>query len=254
MSAVRRWCGVCAYDGTSFDGWQSQPSGNGIQDVIEARLATVLKKPVRIHGSGRTDAGVHAVGQVFHFDAAWPHAPTQLGVALQVGLPPTIRIRRITPVTDSFHARFSAIGKRYSYRIYEGLASPFDHPFVLSRARPSRLDIAAMKAAAAHLTGRHDFRGFAADNGTELEDPVRELRSISFGVSGRNLKLGFEADGFLYKMVRSLAGALIAVGENRLTAAEIAAVLASGRRTERVETAPPQGLFLDRVFYPAKHR
>jgi len=168
---------------------------------------------------------------------------------LRVGLPTTIQIKRMAPTAEDFHARFSAAGKRYSYRIHQGVASPFEYPFVLSRERPRRLDIAAMKAVAAGLRGQHDFRAFAADNGTTLENPVRDLRMLEIQSRGPRVKLIFEADGFLYKMVRSLVGALIAVGEGRLSATEIQAAMASGKRTGLIETAPPEGLFLERVYY-----
>ena len=244
-----RWRALCAYDGTDFDGWQSQPSGNAIQDILEGRLAEIFKLPVRIHGSGRTDAGVHALGQVFHFDAVWPHAPGKLVTALRVGLPPTIQVKNVKSALPDFHARFSATGKRYTYRIHQGAASPFEQRFVLSRERPQKLDVSAMQAAAAILQGKHDFRAFAADNGTELENPVRDLRRLEVEESTDQLTLNFEADGFLYKMVRSLTGALLAVGEGRMAANGLIEILASGARTEKVETAPPQGLFLEEVFY-----
>ena len=248
---TQRWRAVCAYDGTRFGGWQSQPHGNAVQDHIEARLAILFNQPIRIHGSGRTDAGVHARGQVFHFDAPWQHGATKLQTALRVGLPPSIQIKRLGPTTSDFHARFSAVGKRYSYRIFQGVASPFEHPFVLSRERPRRLDESAMAQAAEVLRGEHDFRAFAADNGTELENPVRHLSVLSIQSRGPRVTLVFEANGFLYKMVRSLSGALIAVGEGRLSPDEIAQALASGKRGERIETAPAQGLCLERVFYPS---
>jgi tRNA pseudouridine38-40 synthase len=244
-----RWRAVCAYDGTGFGGWQSQPHGNAIQDHIESRLAIVMRAPVRIHGSGRTDAGVHARGQVFHFDASWPHGPKKLQAALRVGLPSTIQVMRLKEATPDFHARFSAQEKRYTYHIFEGTASPFEHPFVLSRERPRRLDLAKMNAAAEILRGRHDFRAFAADNGAELDDPVRNLKTLEIRAQGPRVKLVFTADGFLYKMVRSLTGALIAVGEGRLSVDTLRRALQSGQRTELIETAPAQGLFLDRVFY-----
>lgn len=247
--SLQRWRAVCAYDGTAFGGWQSQPHANGIQDHIEARLAAVLKTAVRIHGSGRTDAGVHALGQVFHFDADWKHGAAKLRTALRVGLDPAIQIKRLGPAEPDFHARFSAVEKRYSYRIHQGAASPFEFPFVLSRERPRRLDLEQMEAAAAVLRGRHDFRAFAADNGAELEDPVRHLRNVAIQARGPRVKLVFEADGFLYKMARSLTGALIAVGDGRLSIDEVRAALESGSRTERIETAPACGLFLERVTY-----
>ncbi len=246
----QRWRAVCAYDGTGFGGWQSQTHRNAVQDHIEARLAVLLQQPIRIHGSGRTDAGVHARGQVFHFDAPWEHGAGKLQTAMRVGLPPTIQIKQLQPAAPDFHARFSAVGKRYSYRIFQGVASPFEHPFVLSRERPRRLDESAMAKAAEVLWGEHDFRAFAADNGTELENPVRNLSVLSIQSRGRRITLVFEANGFLYKMVRSLSGALLAVGEGRLSVDEIAQALASGKRDERIETAPAQGLCLERVFYP----
>jgi tRNA pseudouridine38-40 synthase len=244
-----RWKVVCAYDGTGFAGWQSQPGGGAIQDVIEARLAEMLGGLVRIHGSGRTDAGVHARGQVFHFDAAWRHGPERLRAALRVGLPATIQLRRVTPAPEGFHARFSATGKRYHYRLIEGEADPFTRPFVWCLERPRRLDEMAMRAAAEHLQGRHDFAGFAARRGGEEEDTVRDLRRVDLVRRGRRWRMGFEADGFLYKMVRSLVGALVAVGEGKLTPDEVRAILEQPRRTAAVETCPPQGLFLEKVFY-----
>ncbi|GAB5562827.1 MAG: tRNA pseudouridine(38-40) synthase TruA [Synoicihabitans sp.] len=244
-----RWKVTCAYDGSSFAGWQSQRTRNAVQDLIEARLLTLTQIPIRIHGSGRTDAGVHALGQVFHFDSHWKHGGAKLKTALRVGLPPTIQIKSVVRVAPDFHARFSAVGKRYSYRIFEGVADPFIHPYVLSRDRPQRLNLAAMKRGAACLKGRHDFRAFAADNGAELEDSVRDVSRISIVPKGRSIKLVFEANGFLYKMVRSLTGALIAVGDGKLEIDELVRIRDAGERTEVVETAPAQGLFLERVFY-----
>lgn len=246
---AQRWRALCAYDGTSFAGWQSQPNGNGVQDHIEARLAAVFKTPIRIHGSGRTDAGVHARGQVFHFDAEWRHEPDKLRKALKVGLPPGVQIKSICQAAPDFHARLSATGKRYCYHLYQGDADPFRRPFVWCLERPQRLDTAAMVAAAAVLRGRHDFSAYAADNGGELESPVRELRRLDLAASGRSVKLTFEANGFLYKMVRSLTGALVAVGEGRLSVADVQRLLDAQVRTAEVETCPPQGLFLEKVFY-----
>lgn len=243
----RRWRCVCAYDGGALAGWQSQPGGQAVQDLIEARLAAILGRAVRIHGSGRTDAGVHAVGQVFHFDAAWRHGAEKLLAALRTGLPPAIQIKSVRQVPATFHARFSATGKRYEYHLHLGDADPFARPYSWSVFRP--LDFPAMAAAAAVLRGRHDFRAFAAENGTERESTVRELRRLEIRRRGRRVRIVAEADGFLYKMVRSLVGVLVAVGEGRLSVAAVKALLAGGRRTPAVQTAPPQGLFLVKVFY-----
>jgi len=247
--SMPRWKAVCAYDGSGFSGWQSQLNGKGIQDVIEARLAEVLKRPVRIHGSGRTDAGVHAHGQVFHFDATWSHGPDKLQRALGVGLPPAIQIKKLGVARPDFHARFSAKQKCYVYRIVEGDTDPFNRPFRWRIERAKRLDYAAMVEGAARLRGSHDFTAFAADNGGEILDPVRNLTGLDIVQRGRKLELKFVANGFLYKMVRSLTGALVRVGEGRLKPEELSRLLAGGVRKEAVPTAPPQGLFLRRVYY-----
>ena len=245
MSA--RWLALCAYDGGPFSGWQSQAGGNAIQDVIEARLAAVFKTPVRIHGSGRTDAGVHARGQVFHFDADWAHGSARLLAALRAELPPALQIRSVRRVAPDFHARFSVRAKRYIYHVHLGDADPFTRPYCWAIYRA--LDFAAMERAAAVLRGRHDFRAFTALNGPEREDTVRDLTRLEVLRRGRRLRIVAEAPGFLYKMVRSLAGVLVAVGEGRLTPDAVGAMLASGQRTPAVQTAPPQGLFLERVWY-----
>jgi tRNA pseudouridine38-40 synthase len=243
----QRWKCLCAYDGTAFAGWQSQAGGGAIQDVIENRLGKVLGAPVRIHGSGRTDAGVHARGQVFHFDAAWRHGSAKLIAALRIGLPTSIQIRSIRPVGRDFHARFSATGKIYAYDISLGDADPFLRPYCWTVFRP--LDLGAMAAAAARLRGRHDFRAFSAGHGGSPGDTVRDLRRLDIARRGRRVRLTAEADGFLYKMVRSLVGALVAVGEGRLSPAQVGEMLAARSRAPRVETAPPRGLFLQRVLY-----
>lgn len=244
---VPRWKALCAYDGTSFAGWQSQAGGTAIQDVIEARLAAIFKTTVRIHGSGRTDAGVHARGQVFHFDAPWRHDPEKLLAAFRTGLPPAIQVRSIRRVSPEFHARFSATGKRYVYHLHQGDADPFTRPYCWPLFRP--LDLAAMRTTAAGLRGKHDFRAFTALNGPEREDTVRHLRRLDIVARGRRVRIVAEADGFLYKMVRSLVGVLVTVGEGRTTPAEVVTLLAARQRPPLVQTAPPQGLFLERVFY-----
>jgi tRNA pseudouridine38-40 synthase len=242
-----RWKCTCAYDGTDFAGWQSQAGGGAIQDVIEARLARMLGARVRIHGSGRTDAGVHARAQVFHFDAAWRHGPEKLLAAFRTGLPAAIQIKSARPVAADFHARFSATGKIYTYDIRVGDADPFTRPYCWMVFRP--LDLAAMRATAARLRGKHDFRAFSAGHGTGDEDTVRHLRRLDVVRRGRRVRVTAEADGFLYKMVRNLVGALVAAAQGRLTLEQAERMLAAPARAPRVDAAPPQGLFLDRVHY-----
>jgi tRNA pseudouridine38-40 synthase len=253
-----RWKCVCAYDGTTFAGWQSQTPAAGsagegvverpaIQDVIEARLAQIFKTPLRIHGSGRTDAGVHALGQVFHFDAVWRHDPAKLLAALSTNLPPAIQIKSVRRAKPDFHSRFGATGKIYRYHVHLGDADPFTRPYCWQYFKP--LDVAAMRAAAAVLLGEHDFRAFTASNGPEKEDTVRHLRRLEITQRGRTLRITAEADGFLYKMVRSLVGTLVDAGWGKLDAAQVRDILRSRKRTAIVQTAPPQGLFLVKVFY-----
>jgi tRNA pseudouridine38-40 synthase len=246
-AALVRWRCVVAYDGGAFTGWQSQPGGRAIQDVLEQRLHEVFKRDVRIHGSGRTDAGVHALAQVFHFDAAWPHGTEKLRAALQHRLPRGIQIKSVRRTPAGFHARFDAKGKIYRYDIFLGEADPFIAPYCWAADR--ELDWPAVAEAAALLRGRHDFKAFSAEGGSERETTVRHLRRLDIARRGRRVQLTFEADGFLYKMVRSLVGALVSVGEGKLTPRDVSALLKSGRRVPAVQTAPPQGLFLVRVLY-----
>jgi tRNA pseudouridine38-40 synthase len=242
-----RWKCVCAYDGAAFTGWQSQPGGHAVQDVLERRLREVFGTDIRVHGSGRTDAGVHALAQVFHFDAAWNHGPAKLLAALNHKLPRALQVRSIRRVPADFHARFSARGKVYRYDIFLGQADPFSAPLCWSVSRD--LDWPAMAAAVRHLLGRHDFWAFAADNGSRRSSTVRDLRRLEMVRRGRRLRLTYEADGFLFRMARSLTGALINVGLGKLGASDVAALLKSGQRTPQVQTAPPQGLFLVKVIY-----
>jgi len=246
--ADQRWKCMCAYDGTHFAGWQSQQGGGAIQDVIEGRLRQMFGGLVRCHSSGRTDAGVHALGQVFHFDAAWKHGPERLRAALRAGLPPTIQLKSLRAVPKEFHARFSATGKVYVYHLFLGDADPFTRPFAWAIEKP--LDLEAMKTAAGVLRGKHDFRAFSALNGPPKDDTVRDLRRLEIVKRGPRVRITAEANGFMYKMVRSLVGGLISVGEGKLTPAQLRAILVSGKRTPLVQTAPPQGLFLVKVFYP----
>ena len=242
-----RWKCVCAYDGGAFNGWQSQPGGGAVQDVIEARLAQMFGGAIRIHGSGRTDAGVHALAQVFHFDGAWRHGPEKLLSALRWGLPPALQIRSVRLASPDFHARFSATGKTYRYHLHLGDADPFTRPHAWTFFRP--LDFVLMESAARQLCGRHDFRAFSAFNGTDRDDTVRELRMLAIRRHGRRVTITAEADGFLYKMVRSLVGALVSAGEGKLRPERIASMLLGEERTQEVITAPAEGLFLARVHY-----
>ncbi|WP_309383651.1 tRNA pseudouridine(38-40) synthase TruA [Cerasicoccus frondis] len=243
------WKCTCAYDGNGLNGWQSQPGGNTVQDFIEARLEQIFKEPIRIHGSGRTDAGVHAKAQVFHFQADWEHGAEKLERAFRSGLPASVQVYRVQEAESNFHARFSAKGKRYSYRLFEGWARPWEARYCWELGR-RRLDQFAMNAAAAQLLGEHDFTAFSANRGDGSEDnPVKDLRMLEVRRKGASLTIVTEASGYLYKMVRSLTGTLVEVGLGKLTPEEVRAILESRQRTNRVATAPAKGLWLERVYY-----
>jgi tRNA pseudouridine38-40 synthase len=244
-----RWKCTCAYDGTNFNGWQRQPGGGAVQNHLEAALTQIFDTPLEIQGSGRTDAGVHARGQCFHFDADWPHPPEKLLRALHSILPTSIRICSVQPVRDDFHARFSVIGKRYLYRYYLGRADPLDDRYVWA-CRDLPIDLDTMRAAADVLTGKHDFTAFSASHGKDSDpNPVKTVTRLELKQRGKYIRLDVEGSGFLYRMVRSFAGALYSVGRGRLTVDDIRDILESRQRTHRVVTAPAKGLFLDRVFY-----
>lgn len=246
-AAESRWKCVCAYDGGCFQGWQSQPSGQTVQDTIERALEKIFHRKIRIHGSSRTDTGVHARGMVFHFDARWRAAPERLELALRRLLPSSIRVAPITRAPPDFHARFSATGKLYRYYLYEGWPDPFTINYCWPQSR--ELSVERMQAAAAVLTGKHDFTAFAAYPGRDWETPVRDLRRLDVRRTGKRIIITAEADGFLYKMVRSLVGALVDTGTGKLTVRQVREILRSRKRTALVATAPPQGLFLEKVFY-----
>lgn len=244
----RRYRMTIAYDGTNYAGWQVQPNGVTVQEKIEQALARISGAAVKIHGSGRTDQGVHARGQVAHFETVRLVRPAMWLKALNAILPSDIRVLALRKAADDFHARRSATGKEYRYFIWDG---PLVPPFVRQyRAHvPRRLDVAAMRAAAAGLVGVHDFAAFAANADREVESSVRHLRRLTVTRRGHEVTIAAEADGFLYRMVRSLAGWLIRVGEGSVPASRTREILESRERTARVPTAPAAGLFLWRVDY-----
>ena len=242
---------VVAYDGAPFAGWQSQRGGHTIQDHLEQAFAAVVGQRVRVHGAGRTDAGVHALAQTAHADLpARTLTPGRWPGALNASLPPRIRVLRCRYVAQSFHARFSAKGKVYRYRIWNDRILP---PFELTRAWhvPAPLDFAVISAAGQVFRGRHDFASFAANRGKPEENTVRTIESVHTRREGHLLALEFSGDGFLYKMVRLMVGALVRCGLGRSSPEEISARLrpqaqaAGGARF----AAPPDGLILVRVRY-----
>ena len=241
-----------AYDGTPFDGWQSQATANGVQDHIEAAFLAVAGLRLRIHGSGRTDAGVHATGQIAHVDLPRGKlAPATWQAALNANLPDGIRITRTSRVRGGdagFHSRFSAKGKRYIYRLWN---ASYMHPLEIGRAWhvPRALDLAKLRAAAALLVGRHDFARFTAKRGQRESGTVRTIRRIGVRTRGPLITLTFEGDGFLYKMVRLLTGSIVRVAERRAPVSYITDLLDLNVRTRTHFMAVAEGLYLSRVFY-----
>ncbi|GAB4286752.1 MAG TPA: tRNA pseudouridine(38-40) synthase TruA [Opitutae bacterium] len=245
----QRWKCYCAYDGTDFLGWQSQAGGDTIQDIIESRLEAIFKEPIRIHGSGRTDSGVHARAQVFHFDADWPYESGALLRAFASGLPASIQVFSAEIASGDFHARYSAKGKRYAYYCELGQTSPFDarYTWSLYKVHP---DVEQMNTAAQKLLGRRDFTALGANRADGSKDnPMKNLRVLRFEQAGTRLRLVTEGSGYLYKMVRALMGTLLNVGLGKLSIEGLVEILQTKERTPLVHTAPAHGLFLEKVFY-----
>lgn len=241
-----------AYDGGPFAGWQSQAGGNGVQDHIEAAFLAVAGIRLRIHGSGRTDSGVHATGQIAHADVPRGKlAPATWQAALNANLPNGIRIVRISRVRGGdagFHARFSAKGKRYIYRLWN---ATYLHPLEIGRAWhvPRELDLALLRKAAGLLVGRHDFARFTAKRGQKPSGTVRTIRRIGVQTRGPLITLTFEGDGFLYKMVRLLTGTIVRIAEKRAPVSFITDLLNPHVQTRTHFMAVAEGLYLSRVFY-----
>jgi len=244
-----RWKCTCSYDGTEYAGWQKQPNQVSVQQVIEEVLGKLFKAPAVIQGSGRTDAGVHALEQVFHFDREWNHGGERLVKALRALLPKSIRVASAVEVDNEFHARFSAVSKRYQYRIKLGEADPFQWPYCWEV--PAHLNVNLVEEALRRLVGKHDFAAFAANRGPglEYESTVRHIMQAQLSQDAEQVILSFQADGFMYKMVRSLTGTAVNVGLGRMNLEEVDALLESKERIPLVQAAPAKGLFLEKVFY-----
>lgn len=241
-----------AYDGAGFSGWARQPDRRTVQDTLESALATVLRwKPVSLTVAGRTDAGVHARGQVAHLDLpadVWHDAASGLVRRLAGVLPADVRVRAVTPVPPDFDARFAALWRRYEYRITDAPwgVDPLRRGSVL--AWPRALDAAAMAGAAAGLPGLHDFAAFCRRR--EGATTVRTLLRLDVERVAEEIVCTVVADAFCHSLVRSLTGALLAVGEGRRSPQWPASLLGLGSRANDVPVAPPHGLTLLDVGYP----
>lgn len=240
---------IIAYDGGPFAGWQSQANGKGIQDHLERAFRQIGGAAIRVHGAGRTDAGVHALAQCAHVDLANNRMPLERWLpALNAVLPPPIRVLRCQCVANDFHARFSAKGKVYRYRIWSAAILP---PLEYGRAWhvSAPINFEAMKSAAATFVGTHDFGEFAASRGKKGLDTRRTIRSVAVRQHGRCITLDIDGDGFLYKMVRLIVGALVQHATGKIALTKQPTRPSSSRRTRSRLVAPAAGLFLVRVRY-----
>ena len=238
-----------AYDGTSFRGWASQgdPQIRTIEGVLVEVLSTVLREPVRLSVAGRTDAGVHARGQVVSFVTGRGIRVGKLQGAINGYLAPEVVALDAAEVPASFDARFSASAREYRYVIDTApVADPFTARFLWQR--PGDLDAGAMRAAARHLVGVHDFSTFCRHPGAK-KSTVRDLQRLSVRKTGTCVELGFRANAFLHQMVRAVVGTLVLVGEGQLEPDDVARLLEAGSRSGTGNLAPARGLTLERVIY-----
>lgn len=236
------------YDGTRYDGWQRQGNtDNTLQGRLEGVLSRMVGKPVEIQGAGRTDAGVHARGQVASVHLPEGYTPQEVQNYLNRYLPEDVAVVDVVEMGERFHARLSATGKEYRYHIRMGSV-----PDVFARKYQYRveepLDLAAMERAAGYLTGKHDFRSFCG-NRRFKKSTVREVFHIGVEVCGSDLTLVYRGDGFLYNMVRILTGTLLEVGLGQRTPESMVDILEARERTAAGKTAPAQGLVLQEVYY-----
>jgi tRNA pseudouridine38-40 synthase len=238
---------ILEYDGSRYAGWQRQPDQPTIQEAVETALFQVTQETVAVIGAGRTDSGVHAIGQVASFRIERDWTPREWMRGLNARLPEDLAVRSAERVSSAFHARYAARGKLYEYRILNRPQRPaLDRAYVWHVHKP--LDASAMEQAAIHLVGSHDFSSFEGTL-TDNEDPVCHLRQLSVTRREDRLTIHAYADRFLKHMVRAIVGTLVEIGHAKRTPESLRKILAAKNRTAAGRTAPPQGLFLLRVDY-----
>ncbi len=239
---------VLSYDGSEFHGWQTQPGFRTVQETLEQAIAAITQETrIRANPSGRTDAGVHAVGQVVNFYTATRIPARQLIRAINSKLPQDVVVRDCVDMPQSFDANKDALRKLYRYVVYDrAVSDPFMRRYACHSRHP--LDAAAMRRASHCLIGRHDFHSFETEWPNRLSS-IRTITHLAVNRVGDYLWLDVEADGFLYNMVRAIAGTLIYVGRGFWPEQRVAEILHAEDRREAGPTAPPQGLFLMRVTY-----
>ena len=235
------------YDGTNYCGWQVQKNGVSIQQRVEEAVERAVGPKTAVHSAGRTDAGVHAYGQVAHFDAETDIPAVKFFYVLNTLLPDDIRIKKSYEAEGDFHARFSAKGKHYRYVIRNAREKgAIDRLY--SMFEPVPLDLGRMKEAAKHIEGTHDFAAFCAA-GTDIKGTVRTVYSVEVERKGDYICIDVKGSGFLYNMVRIIAGTLMGVGKGKLAPEEVRGAIEAKDRTMAGATAQAQGLFLVEVYY-----
>ncbi|TDT50400.1 tRNA pseudouridine(38-40) synthase TruA [Fonticella tunisiensis] len=238
---------VIEYDGTRYAGWQRQKNAMSIQEVVEDAISSLTKEDITIIGSSRTDAGVHARGQVANFFTDTKIPTEKLPQAINARLPEDITVILAEEVSDNFHARYCSRGKRYSYTILNRRAKPaYMRNYVMHC--PYALDFEAMVKASRAFLGKHDFSAFRA-SGSSVKTSVRTVRQLELIKDGDIIKMFIEADGFLYNMVRIIAGTLVDIGRGRIAGSEIEEIILSKDRERAGQTAPASGLCLEKVYY-----
>lgn len=238
---------IVEYDGTNYAGWQRQKNGLSVQQALEEAFERASGERVSITGAGRTDAGVHALAQVAHFDTQCTIPPEKISYAINMYLSRDIRVKRSEQVAVDFHARFNACGKTYRYTIYNA-----PHPSAIYRNLSCHisgsLDLDAMRSAAAYLIGTHDFASFCAA-GSEVKDTVRTIHALTITEELPFIHIEVTGSGFLYHMVRIIAGMLIDIGLSRIPPERMQEVLDKKDRNAASATAPAQGLTMLKVYY-----
>lgn len=241
---------IIAYDGTNYCGWQVQPNGTSIQELIQEKLSVISRTKITLIGSGRTDAGVHALGQTAHFHSPFIQDFHRFLRSLNALLPADIRILHIEEVPQNFHAQYSTIGKIYHYHLHlSDVIDPFTRLYRLHVRE--KIDLDLLKKAALQFIGTHDFTSFTnqAHLGSASRNPVRTLRRLDIIEQPGGVRLEFEGDGFLYKMVRNIVGTLLEIAAGKSPLEELRVILAAKDRKKAGQAASPHGLFLVKVLY-----
>ena len=241
-----RYLMTFSYDGYNYNGYQTQPNKNTVQDEIEKALKQISNKNIKIHSSGRTDAKVHAINQKAHFDLDMNITPINLKKAINSLINNDIYIKSIITVNDDFHARFNVKKKNYIYKINIGDYDPINRNYIYQYNK--KLDVKAMKKALKYLKGTHNFKSFTKANDLK-DDYNRTIIKTNLTVKNNIITISFIGTGFLRYMVRNMVGTLIEIGENKRSSKEIINILNSEDRSKAGKTANPEGLYLNNVFY-----